>query len=413
MDGRVVVVGGGLAGLCCALHLMERGVDFVLLEADERVGGRIKTDILDGFRLDCGFQIFLTSYPEAKKILDYKALGLRSFTPGALVRFGGNFHYVADPFRRPFDAIAGIFSPVGSLIDKFRVGLLRESVVDGRWQDRFREKETTTLESLGESGFSSKIVERFFRPFLGGVFLESDLTTSSRFFRFVFRMFSLGESTLPAEGMEAIPKQIAARLPEDSIRLGAKVVRIEANGVEIEGGEFIEGAAVVVAAEGHAAARLLGQKFDGEWNGTTCIYFAADEAPEYKPILILNGEGSGPINNICFPANVAPSYSPSGKALISVTLIGAGHPPEETVRAVRGQLTEWYGGRVDEWEHLRTYEIPFALPRHDAGALSEPERPVRVRRGVYVCGDHRDNASIQGAMVSGRRAAEAVLEDLR
>jgi phytoene dehydrogenase-like protein len=408
----VVIVGAGLAGLCCARQLTARGVDVLLLEASDGVGGRIRTDVVNGFRLDRGFQVLLTSYPEAQETLDYDALQLKPFIPGALVRFDGKFHDLADPWRRPLAAIESLSSPVGTLADKLRVAQLRSRSLRGSIEDRFRDPETTTLQSLQDAGFSSSIIDRFFRPFLGGVFLDSELQTSSRMMHFVFRMFSLGDACLPTEGMEAIPRQLASALPASSLRFGSCVTRVQEGKVSLESGEQLQARAIVVATEGQSAALLLGGGVSSVGQGVTCLYFAAPRPPIEQPILVLNGDRKGPINNLCVPTLVAPSYGPGDASLVSVTVLGLPDSPEALLADVRTQLVEWLGGDANEWRHLRSYRIPYALPRQFTPALDVPERPVRWQSGVYVCGDHRDNASIQGAMVSGRRAADAVMEDL-
>lgn len=408
----VVIVGGGLAGLCCARQLQQRGANFLLLEASDSVGGRIRTDIVDGFRLDRGFQVFLTSYPEAQRTLDYDALQLRPFLPGALVRNSGKFHLLADPWRKPFAAISSLFSPLGTLADKLRVAQLRSRTLKGSVEHRFQDRETTTLRALQDCGFSGSMIEGFFRPFLGGIFLDPELQTSSRMFDFVFRMFSLGSASLPAEGMEAIPRQLASALPASSICLGARVAGVRAGSVRLESGEQLNARAVVVAADGPAAAQLLGGTISSAGQGVTCLYFEAPRPPIDQPILVLNGERRGPINNLCVPTQVAPTYGPGEGSLVSVTVLGIPQTSDQLLTEVRDQLADWFGPAVRTWHHLRTYRIPYALPRQVPPALDPPERATRWRTGIYVCGDHRDNASIQGAMVSGRRAAEAVLEDL-
>lgn len=412
MTPDVLIVGAGLAGLCCARHLRQQNLSCLILESSDAVGGRIRTDLVEGFRLDRGFQVFLTSYPEAKQILDYDALQLRPFLPGALVRFGNRFHEVADPWRRPTAALRSLFSPVGSFVDKLRVARLRSRLLQGTVEERFRDPETTTLQALQDAGFSSAMIERFFRPFLGGIFLEPDLHTSSRMFSFVFRMFSLGQACLPAEGMEAIPRQLASALSPGSLRLGCKVVCVQPRSVTLASGEELKARAVVVAVEGAAAAPLLGDAVPPHGQGVTCLYFAARRAPVEAPLLVLNGEGRGPINNLCIPTAAAPTYGPSQASLVSVTVLGIPTDEHGLQADVRAQLGDWFGAAVKDWRHLRTYRIPYGLPRQSPPALAEPERSVRWQPGIYVCGDHRDNASIQGAMVSGRRAAEALLEDL-
>lgn len=412
MKQDVVIVGAGLSGLCCARELQKQGFRFVLLESSDRIGGRIRTDWVEGFRLDRGFQVFLTSYPEAKRTLDYESLQLKPFLPGALVRYDGRFHELTDPWRRPFAAVRSLWSPIGSLADKLRVASLRRQSLRGTIEDRFRDPETTSLQRLQNSGFSASMIDRFFKPFLGGIFLDSQLQTSSRMLHFVFRMFSTGEACLPAEGMEAIPQQLASALPADCMRMGAKVVQVRPGRVTLTTGEEISGKAIVVATEGPAAGDLLNDMIPLPGQGVTCLYFSARLPPIDKPILVLNGEGRGPVNNLCVPTIAAPSYGPIDRSLISVTSLKIANDTEQLRAEVLEQLGEWFGDTVADWNHLRTYSIPYALPSQVPPALSVPERPILWEPGIYVCGDHRDNASIQGAMVSGRRAAEVVMQDL-
>jgi protoporphyrinogen oxidase len=213
--------------------------------------------------------------------------------------------------------------------------------------------------------------------------------------------------------MEAIPRHLAAALRPGSIRTGAHVVRVGEGSLTLSTGERLSAKSVVVAVEGRFAAELLGESISTAGQGTTCFYFAAPHAPISQPLLVLNGDGRGPINNLCFPTVVAPTYGPAGRCLVSATVLGTSSDPDRLQAEVQAQLVEWFGNAVKDWRHLQTYSIPYALPAQVSPALSVPERPVRWQPGVYVCGDHRDNASIQGAMVSGRRAAEAVLEDLQ
>lgn len=410
---NVLIVGAGLAGLACARHLQERGVPFRILEASDGVGGRVRTDVVDGFRLDRGFQVLLTAYPETQRELDYDALDLKPFYDGAIVRYNGRFHRIADPFRHPFDAPRTLFAPVGKLSDKLRVANLRAQLSTQSISELFARNEATTMEVLKERwGFSSVMIDRFFRPFFGGIFFEHALQSSSRMFEFTFKMFAEGQTVLPAKGIEAIPRQMAATLPQDSIRLHAPVVEVEENRVQLEDGASVEGAAIVIATEAPAAETLVGGVRSTKGNGTYCLYYTANQSPLDEPILLLNGDNVGPINNVTVLSDVAPSYAPEGQSLISVVVVG--EPPERgdaLERAVRQQLIDWFGLEAGGWTHLRTYRIPYALPDQSPPFLSPPERPVRRRPGLYVCGDHTRTASLNGAIASGRAAAQAVLED--
>lgn len=411
----VLVVGAGLAGLCCGKRLAECGVSFRVLEGSDGVGGRVRTDLVDGFRLDRGFQIYLTAYPEGRRVLDLDALDLKPFTRGALVRLNGRFHRVADPRSEPVAAVGSVFNGVGTPADKMRVAKLYWAVTGGRLDAQVAKDERLTLDLLRETaGFGPKMIDRLFRPFFGGVVLDKTLATSSRFFRFVFRMFGEGPGAVPAGGMQAIPDQLAAGLPAGAVRLGAGVERVGHREVVLVGGEVVRARAVVVAAEGPAAARLLGGDVpDPGSNGSTTLYYATDRPPTAEPILMLDGEGRGPVNSVVVMSNAAPAYAPTGQALISASVVGV--PAEDDAaldRRAREQLREWFGAAVEAWRLLRVYRIPHSLPDQTAGKLDPWQRPVRLRPGLYVCGDHRDNGSIDGAMTSGFRAAQAVMEDL-
>jgi phytoene dehydrogenase-like protein len=413
MAHPIVIVGAGLAGLCCARELSRSGRPFLLLEAADGVGGRVRTDRLDGFLLDRGFQVLLTAYPEAQAQLDYAALDLKAFMPGALVRADGAFHKVVDPWRRPLEAVLNALSPIGSLADKARVGLLRQRLLGGSLDDLGLHPEQRTSDLLRDAGFSDAMIDRFFRPFFGGVLFDRDLHTSSRMFEFVFRMFATGDTVLPAAGMEAIPRQLASALPPDAIRTGERVSGIADDAVVTVNGERIAAQAIVIATDGAEAARLLDAPAPRAPRGCTCVYFAADRAPTREPLLVLDGERSGPVNNLAVVSNVAPSYAPAGAALISATLIGTADQPDELlVPMMRHQLTAWFGSSVSGWRHLRSYRIRNAQPEQTPPALDPISRPVRVRAGLYVCGDHLETASIHGAMRSGRLAGEACLADL-
>ncbi len=409
----VVVVGAGMAGLSCALRLRERGLRPLVLETADRPGGRVRTDSMEGYRLDRGFQVLLTAYPEARRCFDYKALRLRRFAPGALVFAGGRFHRVSDPWRRPWQAVATLFSPVGSTAEKLRVLALRNRARQGSLAELRERPARTTLEHLLEAGISGSLLTRFFRPFLGGIFLERELVTSSRMFEFVFRMFAEGPAALPTAGMGSLATALVDRLPGETVRYGARVEAVDDGEVTLSTGERVPARATVVAVEGPEAARLVGDPPPPEGRGVTCLYFAADRAPLREPILVLDGEGTGPVNNLCVPSAVAPEYAPEGKSLVSASVLGLPAASDADLeRAVRAQLGRWFGPQVEAWRHLRTYRIAYALPDQRPECLDPVERPARVHRWLFVCGDCRDTGSLQGALSSGRRAAEAVAESL-
>lgn len=413
-EREVIIVGGGLAGLSCARRLLGTGLSFVLIEASDGLGGRVRTDRVEGFLLDRGFQVLQTAYPEARRTLDYAALELKLFYPGALVRFEGRFHRIADPFRRPHDSIKTVISPIGTFADKLRVARFRKKVRRGSLANLFDRPETSSMERLRAEGFSDSIVNRFFKPFFGGVFLEDKLETSSRMLEFVFRMFAEGDTALPAGGMGSIADQLASALPSEAVRLGSRVESLQEGKVILDSGEELRGKAIVVATEGVEAARLLGDSEEIDSRGTTCLYFSAPEPPIAEPILVLNGEGTKPITSLCALSEVAPSYTVPGRSLISVTVLGSPRKDNAQVEnEVRGQLRDWFDSSVDHWRHLRSYQIEHALPAQLPPVKNPALKVSQVRSGLYVCGEYGSSPSINWAMVSGRCAAEAIIEKLR
>ena len=413
-DGRVIVVGGGVAGLQCARVLHEAGRSVLVLEASDRVGGRVRTDVVEGFALDRGFQVLLTAYPEVRRSLDLSSLDLRTFLPGALVRLGGRFVRVSDPLRDPGGLWETLRAPVGGLGDKLRVGLLRARVGRGTPAALLTGPDVTTSAALDAQGFSRAMRQHFFRPFFGGIFLEEALATSARMFHYTFRMFSEGYAALPAGGIGAIPAMMAAKLPPDSVSLRTRVVEVGAQGVVLADGTRLGCSAVVVATDQDAASSLLPGEVEARpWHGTSCAYFDAPVAPVEQPLLVLNGDEEGPINSLCVPSVLDAGMAPPGRSLVSVTLrrgwVSGGETVGKPWESVMGQLERWYGQQVGGWRCLGVVEVPCALPAQDVGMLDPPERPGRLPSGVWIAGDHRDQSSLQGAMASGRRVAESIV----
>ncbi len=410
----VVVVGAGLAGLTCVRALQARGADCLLLDASDAVGGRVRTDDVDGYRLDRGFQVLLTAYPAAQAWLDYGSLRLGRFAAGARVSTAAGDARVSDPWREPARAWQTLRAPIGTLADKLRVGALRLAATQGGADSPWARPERSTADELAARGFSPVMLERFLRPWLGGIFLERELETSNRMLFFVYRMFSEGYAALPAGGMQRIPEQLAAGLRAGSCRLGAAVARVHPDGgkgggsVELSDGEVLQARHIVLATDGTTASRLVAGVEAPKWRSVTCVQWAAPESPlGGEPVLWLNGSGRGLVNNLVVPSDVAAGYAPPGMALVSTTLIGARPEADETlIDALRVELRERHGPAALNWRPLAVQRIRQALPvlSPDSGAKSG--KPLRA--GVWVCGDHRASASIQGAMAAGQAVAEAI-----
>jgi phytoene dehydrogenase-like protein len=410
---KVVVVGGGVAGLACARRLKEAGVEFMLLEAGRRVGGRIRTDEKEGFLLDRGFQVLQTAYPEARHVLDYGGLDLRSFGAGAVIRTGGRFFTVADPLRNPKEWFQTLRAPIGSLVDRIRLVRLVKRATAAGMEEIFQEPEESTMAFLNKEGFSASMIDLFFVPFFGGVCLDPKIRASSRVFLYVLRMFAQGDAALPARGMEQIPRQLAEKLPGGSIRTGVQVRAVEDGRVVLDDGTIVKAPAVVVAVDGPETSRLLGLGASAGSVSETCLYFSAEFRVDHPPFLLLNGEGAGPINNVSFPSSVSPAYAPPGRSLVSVVVLGSPEDGGDRLRSrVMAQLKDWFGREAERWTPIATYRIDHALPDQRPPTENPFHARSMIRPGLFVCGEHGSLPGIQWALLSGRRAADAVIEAL-
>lgn len=411
MTADAIVVGAGLAGLSAARELSAAGVEVSVLEASDAVGGRVRTDVVDGFRLDRGFQVFNTAYPAAAGMLDLVALDLRPFVKGALVHHAGRAHRLVDPrsdWRRARATLGSSLLP-GS--DKAAIAAFSAwcgfAPVSGLLSgDDMDAAEALRRYRIGEEG-----LERFVRPFLTGVLLDPDLTTSARFMRLVWRSFVRGRVTVPGDGMQAVPEQLAAGLPAGSVRLGARVTALSERGVVLAGGEELSAPAVIVATDGTAACRLLPGLTPPEWNAVTTLYHSLQAAPLEEPLLVLDSDHPDLVANTVVMTAVAPRYSSDGRVLVATSVVGPRRDDPNLDAAVRGRLAALHGLAPDDFQPVATYRIDRAQPR--VPPPLQIRRPVRIAAGRYVCGDWRDTPSIQGALVSGRRAARAVLRDRR
>lgn len=404
----VLVVGAGLAGLGCARTLVAAGHEVHVVEAGDGVGGRVRTDDVEGFRLDRGFQVILTAYPEIREQVDLQRLRLHAFRPGSLIRRNGRMELLADPWRNPAGAFASLFAGVGSLGDKLKTAKLRADLKSEPLDGLLEGPDRSTLEELRAHGFSESFIDGFFRPFLGGVFLERDLDTSARLFRYLFRLFAEGDTSVPEKGMQALPDQLAEPL-EGRITLRSPVQVVETGRAVLRDGSEVRADWIVVATDGPSSVGLVGGGAPS-YKTTVTTYFDAPEAPASEAMLILDGDGVGPVNHLAVMSNVAPSYAPRGRHLISASGVGsAASDPEGFPAAARAQLEGWFGPAVREWREIRSYTIRAALPHQPAGALDPDRGPDLSRDRIAVCGDHRLHGSLQGALESGRRTAERIL----
>jgi phytoene dehydrogenase-like protein len=413
----VVIIGAGMAGLAAAVRLSQAGAVVRVLEARDAPGGRVRSDRVDGFVLDRGFQVLLTAYPEARALFDYPALDLRAFESGAVIRAGDRFHTFADP-RVSAGSSAAALGPLAGFGDAVAVPLLLRRLRSTSLERVFDGPQTTTARILADAGLSARLIERVLRPFLAGVFLERELQTAAGMFAFVVRMFVAGQTAVPAAGMGALAAQLAGRLPDGAIGYGERVAEVTPMGAEVvarlEGGGLERSRAVVVATDVDVPGTQVAA--DRAWRPVTCLYYATARPPLAGGWLVLNGEGRGPVNNLTVMSEVSPDYAPAGQSLVSVTVLGSPQRDDEQLDgAVRTQLRGWFGEDVTWWRRLRVYRVQRALPAFGpdeaealaAGGLT-PEQPS----GVFVAGDRCSVPSLNGALASGRRAAEDALRYL-
>ncbi len=403
-DADVIVVGAGLSGLAAAKRLEGAGRAVIVLDAADDVGGRVRSDRVDGWTLDRGFQVIDTGYPEPHRILtaaQWSALDLKALPNGARVRAGGSWHRVGDPRHHRGDFVPTVRSPLGSIRDKLALAayLTRLWLTPG---DRLLKRpERSAYQAFRAAGLSDIVIDRLLRPFLSGVLLEDELTTSSHFVELVLHAFSRGRQTLPSAGAGALATTLAAEVAD--VRLQTPVAGVSATGVTTAGGP-LSAAAVIVATDPVTVHELVPSMPAAPMRPVSTLYFAADTSPtDGDGYLCI---GPGPLTNAVALSDTLPSYAPSGRTLVSASTLELGLGESD----VRAALTDWFGGQVAGWELLQRYDIPAALPAADPPLLGL-RRPVRVEPGLYVCGDHRDSPSQQGALVSGRRAADALLAD--
>ncbi len=414
-DKKVVIIGAGVAGLVAAIELEKAGFKPTLIEASSSVGGRIKTDEVDGFLLDHGFQVLLTAYPEAKKYLNYEALNLKTFDPGAIIypKEGEPF-LIADPLRQPSKLLTMLFSPVGTFKDKIKVYQWNKALIKTTVEAIFKKPETTALQFLKDKGFSNQMINNFFKPFFGGIFLENELATSSRMLEFVFKMFAEGNAAVPANGMQEIPKQLLGQLDQTKVLYNKKVKSIGLHTLTLANGEHLSADAIVVAANPASMLPQLQDQVSG-YRSVVNLYFTSSVNPVEKPLIALVSNESTAINNFCVMNDVSANYSVDGRFLLSISVTNESQQSEETLKSkVIEELIAIVPKMADaEITHLKTYRIDEALPKINDFQYTINASNTKVQEGVYLAGDYLLNGSINAAMTSGRLAAQAVFEDFK
>lgn len=412
----VVVVGGGLAGLTCARRLAARGADVHVLEASDDVGGRVRTDEVGGFLIDRGFQVLLPAYPALRSEVDVAELDLQPFRREARIWAGDRFVDLADPFAHPLSALRSLPHIPGGVAGARAVLRMRAAALRGPVNELVGVDHEQPLDAwLDAIEAPAQLVTQLIRPFATGFSLDESLQSSDVAFRFVFGMFARGGAAVPARGMNELPRLLAAPIG-DRIHLGVRVRAVDASSVTLEGGNTITARHVVVAASPPVAHDLLGSRMGPvEMAAANTIYFDAPESPVGKASLVLDGSGTGPVNHLAVMSDVAPRYAPAGRSLIAAAVLdkhARGIDDAALVAAARRQLATWWGPQVDDWNVVSVHHERWALPLQRPPALTQQQWPVQLDDTLWVCGDHRDTASINGAMVTGQRVGDAISSQL-
>lgn len=412
MEANVVILGGGVAGLIAALHCEEAGLSPTMIEAETVPGGRVRTDYRDGFQLDHGFQVLLTEYEEVQRYLDLKALELASFRPGAIVFDHRGRFRVSDPLREPARLFSMAFSRVGTLRDKWLVFRLNQELKAADGATLFKVNDQTTLAYLKGYGFSKRIINQFFRPFFGGIFLENELSTPAGMFRFIFKMFGSGDAALPRRGIGAIVKQLHARLERTKFIGDTRITSLKGNQLVDDSGKIYPFDKLILTTDPSSLMdNLSGQEIN--WHDTCVFYYATSQPLLPEPTIGLVSDPDSLINNFCELTQVWPDYAPEDQHLISVTLKRIAPNSAELYRAIGEEVAQWCGKPDQSMTYLTRYNIPRALPVNPSQQYTMQPTATMLTDDIYLAGDYLLNASLDAAMRSGRLATEAMLQSLR
>jgi protoporphyrinogen oxidase len=411
-ENRTIIIGAGIAGLTAAIELEKSGHKVVILEADSKIGGRVQTDIFDGFLLDHGFQVLLTAYPEVNRYLDLHKLDLHYFDPGAIIYSGGSHFNISDPLRQPSQLLNMVLSPVGTLRDKYLIWKLGRTLKQTSVKEIFLTENKSTKTYLEDYGFSRTMITNFFKPFFGGIFLESELSTSIRMFQFVFKMFGEGQAAVPSRGMGVIPEFLSNQLKNTEIKLNTKVNNIQSREIALENGEKILFDKLIIATN-HEGLLDTGKRKVDVFESVLNIYFATPEKKINKRLIALVPGNQNLVNNFCVISDTIPSYAPADMALISVSINGDRlSGVNDPLGIARTELSQLVGYDPGKLRHLKSFEISRALPKVENMVIDLPSDKIKINENIYLAGDYLLNASLNAAMTSGRIAAQAVMNQL-
>ena len=406
---KVHIIGGGISGLIAAKVLERNGLSPVILEAGDRVGGRLKTDIVNGYQLDQGFQVLLSNYEAVQKYLDYNKLNLQKLKPGAYILVNGKQKKFGDPTRDLSLLIPTIFNNIGTLKDKLKIAILNFKIQKKSIGNIFESPEITTLQYLKNIGFSNKIIHNFFQPFFSGIFLETELKTSSRMFEFIFKMFGEGLALIPRNGIEEIAKQLKSQLTKTTFKFSSRVKKINNNDIMLENGETLNTDFIIIATE---ASQLIENLKCQEINWKSCqnLYFTTDKRIFKKPFIGLIPNNKSLINNIFYPSSIESKFR-GEKDLLSVSIIKEhNYSDNKLIDVVKKELQEIC--KIENISFLKLYNLPKALPHLNNLQYDLAPSETKLKDGIFLAGDLLLNGSLNAAMIAGEKAAYGILETL-
>jgi protoporphyrinogen oxidase len=406
---KIHIIGAGLSGLVAAKVFEDNGYKPVILESTDSVGGRVKTDVVNGLPLDQGFQVLLKAYPAAKKYLDYEELDLQEFLPGALIFKDKKATAIGDPTREKSFLLPTLLSSVGSLFDKLKILKLNTLLKKKSLEDIFESKEQTTFQYLTDFGFSNRIIENFFKPFFTGIFLEPNLETSSRMFEFVYKMFGEGNAAIPKSGIHAIPKQLQKKLKTTEIKLNTNVLSVKDGEITLEDGSTISSDYTIITA---GASKLVSNlRYDTvEWKSCQTIYFKTKERRIKKKIIGLVASQNTLINNIFYHSSLSPATE-NQEEWFSVTVVKDHTLSDDIlISTVKRELDEYCN--IKNTELIKLYTIPMALPKLSNLQYEMSASETRLTTNIFLAGDVQLNGSLNAAMIAGERAALGVMESI-
>ncbi len=408
----VVIVGGGMSGLTMAYHLEKFGYSIAIYEVGSEVGGRVRTDHIDGFQLDRGLHFFQSSYPEAAKVLDYKSLKLKNIYPGMLIFHEEKFELISNPLKKWTDLITNFFGNFSDISDRLRfMGLLAKlSAYSENYIMNNADVDAYTF--IKQQGFSDEFVEKVFRPFVGAVFCSKDMQVSARLFSYILKYFTISQLTLPEKGIGSIPQNIAAQLQHTEIFLNTKVKEAHDDGVMLANGDFIHAERVVIATTPSDLIKILPTaKIEIPYKHVSCLYFSTETAPLKEAIVAFNGSGKGIANHVFVPTNLHKGYAPKGQHLVCVSIVDIPElDDDEIIDQIISEMVEWFGVKANSWTHLKTYHICNALP--DVPRLPKIESFKKTDDNIYIIGDHTSFGSINMVMQCSRDTAKALHKDI-